>query len=372
MKVFFKTTLYLILFTGIAIGVYIIHSSHSPATDKLWHIHPPKQARLVFAGDLMQHIPQVNAARTSDENFDYTESFQDLVDIFKNADISILNLETTLNPKSYYTGYPIFRSPAQLADAIKNIGIDVAVLANNHICDNGRTGIEFTIKRLDSLGIAYTGAFSDSMQYKQLNPLRFSINQINFALLNYTYDTNGMPVPKGTIVNIIDTVMIAHDLQQIDRSDTDCIIVFFHWGDEYARKPNKEQRLLAEFCHKRGVELVIGSHPHVIQPVQAQSDIDSIIRSVTIYSLGNLVSNQRKRYQNGGLIITLDIEKTEEQPIRIKPYYTPVWVQVPKYRIIPPVIGDTLSMPDNHRTSYKQFMEDTRSLLKHNEIFQEI
>ena len=373
MKFYFKIILYLILLVGIVIGGYIIYNNlYLPATGKLRPIHPPRQARLVFAGDLMQHIPQVNAARTSDGNYDYTESFQDIMDIFKNADISIVNLETTLNPKNYYTGYPIFRSPSQLADAIKDIGIDVAVLANNHICDNGRTGIEFTINRLDSLGIAYTGAFTDSMQYKRLNPLKFSVNQINFALLNYTYDTNGMPVPKGTIVNIIDTAIIADDLQQIDRTFTDCIIVFFHWGDEYVRKPNKEQQMLAEFCHKRGVELVIGSHPHVIQPIEVQSDADGIIRSVTVYSLGNLVSNQSKRYRNGGLIVTFDIEKKEGMPIQIKPYYTPVWVQLPEYRIIPPVIGDTLSMPDNHRTLYKQFMEDTRAHLKHNEIFQEI
>lgn len=340
--------------------------------DSISTLKKPMRVRLVFAGDLMQHIPQVNAARTNVGSYDYTSSFQDLKEIVEHADIAILNLETTLTPQNHYTGYPLFRSPAQLADAIKNIGIDIAVLANNHICDNGRVGIEFTTSRLDSLGIAYTGAFTDSLQYQQLNPLNFTANGLHFALLNYTYDTNGIPVPKGTIVNLIDTTVIAHDLQKIDHTKTDCVIVFFHWGDEYARQPNKEQQMLADFCHKRNVEIVMGSHPHVIQPVEAFYDTDSLIRSVTVYSLGNLVSNQRERYRNGGLIITLEIEKAKNNPIRISPYYTPVWVQLPGYRIIPPTIGDTLSISETQRISYEQFMNDTRKLLKYNEIFKEI
>ena len=341
-------------------------------TSNLFRIQSPKQVRLIFAGDLMQHIPQINAARTPDGSYSYTESFQDLKQIVEKADVAILNFETTLTPRKHYTGYPLFRSPTQLADAIKNIGIDIAVIANNHICDNGRLGIEYTTSRFDSLNIAYTGAFTDSLQYKQLNPLKFNANGIRFALLNYTYDTNGMPIPKGIIVNLIDTVAIARDLHQIDRSETDCVIVFFHWGDEYARQPNKEQRMLADFCHRRGVELVIGSHPHVIQPIETHLDTDSLIRAITVYSLGNLVSNQRERYRNGGLLVTVDIEKLNDKPIRIKPYYTPVWVQLPSYRIIPPIVGDTLSMPENHRASYKQFMEDTRKFLRYNEIFEEI
>ena len=372
-KHFLKKTLCIFALTIIAISSYIIHNRFKPIdTNPFFIPQKPKHARLVFAGDLMQHIPQVNAAYTANGIYDYTESFQDIKSIFENADIAILNLETTLTPEKYYTGYPLFRSPAKLADAIKNIGIDIVTLANNHICDNGRTGIEFTINRLDSLKISYTGAFTDSLQYKRLNPLRFSVNQLNFALLNYTYDTNGIAIPKNTIVNLIDTSAIALDLKQIDRTTTDCVIVFFHWGDEYIRRPNKEQHMLANFCHTQGVELVIGSHPHVIQPFETSPDKDSIIRSVTVYSLGNLVSNQRKRYRDGGLIVTFDIEKKGNQPVQIKPYYTPVWVQLPKYRIIPAVIGDTLSMPEYQRTSYNQFMEDTRALLKYDEIFEEI
>lgn len=373
MKYSLKKALCVITLITVATAWYIIHNQFNLIdTNRFFFLQKPKQVRLVFAGDLMQHKPQVNAALTKEGDYNYAVSFQYLKKIVEHADISILNLETTLTPTNYYTGYPLFRSPAQLADAINNIGIDITVLANNHICDNGRLGIEFTTSRLDSLGIVHTGAFTDSMQYNRLNPLKFTANGLRFALLNYTYDTNGMPVPEGMIVNLIDTTTIASDLQKIDRTKTDCVIVFFHWGDEYVRQPNKEQRMLAEFCRKRNVEIVIGSHPHVIQPVETSYDTDSIIRSVTVYSLGNLVSNQRERYRNGGLIITLDIEKMTNSPIRIKPYYTPVWVQLPDYIIIPPTIGDTLSLSETQRISYNQFMEDTRKLLRYNEVFQEI
>ncbi len=344
--------------------------NHASPDDVVQHVDEPQQARLVFAGDLMQHMPQVRAARRPDGTFDYSETFRYVKPIFEEADFAMLNFETTLTPTSRYTGYPMFRSPAQLADAIRDIGIDAVVMANNHICDNGRTGIEYMTARFDSLGIVHTGAFIDSTRYRMNHPLRFEVKGIRFALLNYTYDTNGVPIPKGTIVNLIDTTVIQNDLKRIDRSETDCIIVFFHWGDEYVRKPNDTQRKLAELCHRYGTEIVMGSHPHVIQPFETRYDTDSIVRSVTVYSLGNFVSNQRDRYKNGGLIVTLDVEKKNEQ-IEICPYYTPVWVSMPNYRILPPSVADTLPLPSGQRESYRQFIRDTRTLLNDDRIFKE-
>ncbi|RRD62630.1 CapA family protein [Tannerella forsythia] len=344
--------------------------NHASPDDVVQHVDEPQRARLVFAGDLMQHMPQVRAARRQDGTFDYSETFRYVKPIFEEADFAMLNFETTLTPTSRYTGYPMFRSPAQLADAIRDIGIDAVVMANNHICDNGRTGIEYMTARFDSLGIVHTGAFIDSTRYRMNHPLRFEVKGIRFALLNYTYDTNGVPIPKGTIVNLIDTTVIQNDLKRIDRSETDCIIVFFHWGDEYVRKPNDTQRKLAELCHRYGTEIVMGSHPHVIQPFETRYDTDSIVRSVTVYSLGNFVSNQLDRYKNGGLIVTLDVEKKNEQ-IEICPYYTPVWVSMPNYRILPPSVADTLPLPSGQRESYRQFIRDTRTLLNDDRIFKE-
>ncbi|MDR0845130.1 MAG: CapA family protein, partial [Tannerella sp.] len=192
------------------------------------------------------------------------------------------------------------------------------------------------------------------------------------ALFNYTYGTNGLPIPSGAIVNLIDTTKIARDLDRIDTSQTDCAVVFFHWGEEYMRQPSKEQRWLAEFCHQHGAAIVIGSHPHVIQPFETQMDADSIIRAVTVYSLGNFVSNQRDRYKDGGLIVTIDVEKHANEPVSIHPSYTPVWVSLPKYRILPPAVADTFTMSGSNRNLYLQFLDDTRKLLDFNRIFEEI
>ncbi|MDR1408396.1 MAG: CapA family protein [Tannerella sp.] len=322
-----------------------------------------RRARLVFAGDLMQHTTQIRAARAPDGVYDYSESFKYVKDIFMNADVAILNFETTLAPREPYTGYPRFRSPVQIADALKDMGVDIAALANNHICDNGFAGISFTIGYLDSCGIASTGVFADSAQYLERHPLRFEAGNLRFALLNYTYGTNGMPVPSKAIVNLTDTAVIASDLARIDRRGTDCIIVLFHWGDEYARRPNGEQQMLDAFCRRRGVEMVIGSHSHTIQPFEEHLDADSVTRAVTVYSLGNLVSNQRWRYSDGGLMVTLDVEKPDDGPLRIHMQPLPVWVLLPGYRILPERVADTIRMAEQQRAMYRQFAADTHALL---------
>ena len=319
----------------------------------------PKHARLVFGGDLMQHKPQVNAAKDGNGEHDYSESFQYVKPLFEQADLSFINLETTLTMSGNYTGYPLFRSPEEIAGALKEIGIDVAVLANNHILDGGRQGVYTTLELLDAAGIKHTGIFTNSNDYIDRHPLMLNVNDINIALLNYTYGTNGLPTPPGLSVNRIDSFNIARDITLIDRTKTDAVIVFFHWGNEYERRPNEQQKRLSRLCHDLGVELVIGSHPHVIQPISYQEENDLI----TVYSLGNLVSNQRDRYTDGGIIVAIDIIKEKGQRLKITPTYTPVWVQLPKYKILPHTVADTIDMPDKEREKYERFFNDTKNIL---------
>ena len=319
----------------------------------------PKRARLVFGGDLMQHKPQVDAAKDNNGDHNYSESFQYVKPIFEQADLSFINLETTLTMSDNYTGYPLFRSPEEIAGALNDIGIDVAVLANNHILDGGRQGVHTTLEILDAVGIKHTGIFTDSKDYIERHPLRLSVNGLNIALLNYTYGTNGLSTPPGLSVNRIDSFNIARDIALIDRTKTDAIIVFFHWGNEYERQPNEQQKQLSQLCHRLGAELVIGSHPHVVQPISYQVENDLI----TVYSLGNLVSNQRNRYTDGGIIVAIDIIKEKGQRLKITPSYTPVWVQLPKYRILPHTVADTIAMPDGERKKYEIFFNDTKKIL---------
>ena len=168
----------------------------------------PVRVQLLFAGDVMQHLPQVTAARRGD-GFDYRGVFAYLRRRFHAADLVVVNLETTLTRTDRYTGYPCFRSPVALADALRDAGVDVAVLANNHCCDGGAAGVRTTVAELGRCGILHTGVFTDSLDRAANNPLWVERYGVRFALLNYTYGTNGIPVPAGVEVNLIDTARMA-------------------------------------------------------------------------------------------------------------------------------------------------------------------
>ena len=324
----------------------------------------PRHARLVFGGDLMQHTPQVYAAHNKNSGvYDYNESFEYVKPIFEQADLSFINMETTLTISNNYTGYPLFRSPKEIAEALQDIGIDVAVMANNHVFDGGKSGVFTTIELLDSAEIKQTGVFRDCYDFIKRHPLILKTNGLNIALLNYTYGTNGLPTPDGLSVNRIDSFSIARDISLIDRSKIDAVIVFFHWGYEYSRQPNKDQKALAELCHRYGAEIIIGSHPHVVQPMSFQMDDDENIKKITVYSLGNLVSNQRDRYKDGGIIVALDIVKEKGKDLIITPSYTPVWIQLPQYKILTPTAADTIAMTVSEHLSYERFIFDTNELL---------
>ena len=314
--------------------------------------------RLVFGGDFMQHMPQVNAARQEDGSYNYTESIEYIKPIFANADIAVLNLETTITTTSNYSGYPCFASPTAVADALVDMGVDIALLANNHCCDRLARGIDTTIEQLELRSIAHTGVYRDSSDYAKNNILHFESKGIRFAMVNYTYGTNGIPVPKDKLVNLIDTTAIIRDLRTISRDSIDCVIACMHWGNEYERHQNRHQEHLASILKREGVDIIIGSHPHVIQPYEADST------SVVFYSLGNLVSNQRRRYCNGGLLAEVTVIKCDTiSGLRYEADAHPVWVLCPGYRILPRAIADTITMPSMARSEYNTFITDTDDLL---------
>lgn len=257
-------------------------------------VPPPRRMRLFFGGDVMQHMPQVDAVRCGD-GFDYEPVFRDARAPHQGRRPGRGEPRNHPHAPQPLYGLSAFPSPAALADALRDAGVDVAVLANNHCCDNGAEGIRTSVEELDRCGIRHTGAFADSADYKKNNPLYLTHCGIRLAIVNYTYGTNGMPVPEGTVVNLIDTVRMAADLAAARASGVDFIVACVHWGDEYQRRENAAQRSLAAFLRRHGTDVVVGSHPHVIQPWVADSS------HVVLYSLGNLVSGQRRRYTDGGL-----------------------------------------------------------------------
>lgn len=314
------------------------------------------RVRIVAAGDLMQHTPQILAAKSAD-GYDYKPTFRHVAHHFRNADIAIVNLETTLSNEGPYKGYPCFRSPRQVAEAMKDMGVDVVALANNHCCDQSSRGINSTIGIIDSLEMQHIGVFRDSIDYKSNNICYLNHCNISFAIVNYTYGTNGLPTPKGKIVNRIDTVAMARDFAEIAKANVDCVIAVMHWGEEYQRKPNVTQLRLEKFMRRKGVDVIIGSHPHVIQPATCDPE-----QGITLYSLGNFVSNQSKRYTDGGLIAVIDVTRIADEPLRYSLELIPVWVWRPTYTLIPPTIGDTLKLRVADRRAYHIFIEDVRKM----------
>lgn len=314
-------------------------------------VPPPQRMRMWFGGDVMQHLPQVEAAR-SGTGFDYGPVFAALTPRMRAADLAIVNLETTLTRTARYTGYPLFRSPVALADALRDAGVDVAVMANNHCCDGGAEGIRTSVEELERCGIRHTGVFADSVDYQRNHPLYLTCHGMRVALVNYTYGTNGMPVPRGMIVNRIDTLRMARDLAAAKTRGVDLIVACLHWGIEYERQANASQRQLAAFLRRHGVAVVVGSHPHVVQPWEADS------AHVVLYSLGNLVSNQRRRYTDGGLVAEIEAVRHPEGRMSYHLEAIPVWVALPRYRILPPEAADTMSLPP----AYARFRADVKEL----------
>lgn len=287
------------------------------------------QVKMLFAGDAMQHKSQIEDARMKEGGYDYTQYFTEVEEDIKRADLAVVNLEVTLGGKPH-TGYPTFSAPDEFAKSLKDAGFNVFLTANNHSVDRGKKGIERTIKVLDSLDIVHTGTFKDSLERDIYYPLLMLKDGIRIAMLNYTYGTNGIPVPKPNIVNLIDTFQIKKDINAAKKLGADIIVTNIHWGDEYVLKQNREQERLANFLVDNGVRLVIGNHPHVVQPVDIRREGDSI-KSIIVYSLGNYVSGMRTINTSGGMVVNIDISKEPRQAVSIDRFdYSLVWTHKPK------------------------------------------
>jgi len=205
--------------------------------------------KLVFAGDIMGHDTQINAAYDKDSGrYDYHECFRLIKPYLEEADIAIGNLEVTL-AGSPYKGYPQFSSPDALADAIREAGFDVLVNANNHALDRGQDGLERTLNVLSDKGLIATGSFQSKDNRDLQYPLLIEKNNIMLAILNYTYGTNGLKADTPNIVNRIDTLLIQDDIQKVKTVEPDFIIACIHWGREYERDEHTSQT--GGGCHYR-------------------------------------------------------------------------------------------------------------------------
>lgn len=329
---------------------------------------------LLFLGDIMQHDSQISDAYDPlTKTYDYKPCFQYVKPYTQAVDLAIGNLELTLAGPPY-KGYPQFSAPDELLVALKDMGMDVLVTANNHCVDRGKSGLERTIMMLDSLKILHTGTFVDEVERLNLHPLLIEKNGFKLALLNYTYGTNGMPVHKPNIVSHIDKEQIKKDLARAKDMKPDAVIVFTHWGAEYQSLPSDWQKDIANYCFSQGADLVIGAHPHVIQPMEFDRKKDRLIA----YSLGNFVSGQRKRYTDGGAMIRVELQKinindTVHNTVLDSAAYILQWVYrtadaQKNYYILPVPTAESktvaLIKDAESREAFKTFVTDSRTLLK--------
>lgn len=262
------------------------------------------QAVLLFVGDAMQHQAQLDKAKEIGKGeYDYTDCFSLIAPSILQADYAVCNLEVPLGGGPDYTGYPCFSAPDSFAESLKDAGFDLMLTANNHCLDRRDKAARRTLDALDSLKLDHIGTFRNIEERDSLVPLIKDINGFKIAFLNYTYGTNGITPSEGMEVALIDKDKIEKEIKIAKEKRAEIIVVAMHWGIEYVLIENNIQRTLADFLIDNGVDMIIGGHPHVVQPMKTiynqKEDKDVLV----VYSLGNFISNMKTADTRGGAMV---------------------------------------------------------------------
>lgn len=283
-------------------------------------------------GDVMCHNTQYwDAYDKASDTYDFSYVFDDINYYTKIADISIGSLETTFaGSERGYSNYPTFNSPDALAYALKNIGLDVISTAGNHALDTGFSGLSRTIDVLDDADIAHLGTYKT--QEDQDTILFKYVKGIKIAFINYTYGTNGIPVPSGKefCVNLIDKDLIKKHIDLAKSQNADIIVACMHWGTEYRTTPDFTQTKLADFLFQNGVDIILGNHPHVLEPMEKRTvtlEDGTTKDGFVIYALGNFICDQNAENTRNSIILNLTITKHVDGKITIdKANYVPIYM----------------------------------------------
>lgn len=267
------------------------------------------KAELLFAGDAMQHQAQLDRALQLGEGkrYDYSDCFTLIAPEITRADYAVVNLEVPLGGGPDYSGYPCFSAPDSYAEALKDAGFDMMLTANNHCLDRRDKAARRTLKTLDRIGLDHIGTFHDSLQRDSLVPFIKDIKGFKVGFLNYTYGTNGIPPRDGVEVALIDRDRIDKEIALTKEAGAEILVVAMHWGIEYVLLENGVQRSLADFLIDRGVDLIIGGHPHVIQPMKVVRNEKENKDVLVVYSLGNFISNMKTADTRGGALVRATI-----------------------------------------------------------------
>ena len=287
---------------------------------------------LTAIGDIMCHNTQyIDAYNDETGEYDFSYVFDDISLYTKTADICIGNLETTFAGEDVgYSSYPTFNTPDSLAYELKDIGVDVLSTAGNHALDKGFNGLSRTIDVLNDADISHLGTYKSKEE--QDKTLIKYVKGIKIAFVNFAYGTNGIPIPsdKPYCVNLIDENLMKEQIDRAKGEEPDIIIACMHWGTEYKTTPSSTQEQLADFLFKNGVDIILGTHPHVLEPMEKRTvtlDDGSTKDGFVIYSLGNFIADQNAEYTRDSIILNIDITKHTDGKITIDNYeYVPIYM----------------------------------------------
>lgn len=312
---------------------------------------------VLSTGDIMVHDTQLNGAYVSETGeYDFSAFFKECAPYFKEADLNVANLEVTFGSteSGKYSGYPAFNTPDSLADAIKAAGLNMLLTANNHSYDTGYFGLTRTAQVLKQRGIDFIG--TRETEKDSIYTVK-EVNGINIGMANYTYSTvsggrkslNGNQL-KEEAENLVSTFVydnaalqsfygqVKEVIKDMKTRGAEFIVFYMHWGEEYHTDANTWQKSIAQQLCNLGVDIIIGSHPHVIQPVELLVSEDSQNTTICLYSTGNAVSNQRQEIMDScpsghtedGMLFSYTLKKTDGEVTLEEVDIIPTWVN--RYR----------------------------------------
>lgn len=305
---------------GIASGLIILNQKNGKPdkTDDSASVHKlrsliyetrsiSKKITIGAVGDILIH-PSVYEDAFNGVHYNFDPMLEQVKPLLEKPDILTANKESMMGGVELgLSGYPLFNSPHEVAEALIHNGVDIVSTANNHSLDRSEEGIKSESAYLNSLGLLHVGSFVNKQDQQQLRII--NKNGIKLAFLAYTYGTNGIPIPSGKdyLVNIINREKMKEEIARA-RKAADVVVLSIHWGNEYQRIPTKAQVDLASFLANEGVDIIFGSHPHVLEPMTWIKSANGR-KTFVIYSLGNFISGQAGPYKDIGGLVTIDITK---------------------------------------------------------------
>ena len=306
------------------------------------------EVELVFVGDAMQHQAQLDKAKELGKGeYDYSDCFTLIAPAIQDADYAVCNLEVPLGGGPDYTGYPCFSAPDSYAVALADAGFDMMLTANNHCLDRRGKVAKRTLDALDSLRIDHIGTFRSIEERDSLAPFIKDIKGYKIAFLNYTYGTNGINPDSGIEVALIEKEKIKKEIDLAKEKGAEIIIVAMHWGIEYVLLENNVQRNLADFLIECGADMIIGGHPHVVQPMKVVHNDTEDKDVLVIYSLGNFISNMKTADTRGGAMVWTTLTRDSNGKAKFKnAEYETIFAAKPEknrnFRVIPAWLEDSI------------------------------